>query len=197
MGHVVGDIYSEVGFGGHFPPFLTTKQAQFLHLLLFFLKKLFERPSVFLFMIGKSQYCSLVNFRSSKIWCQKLNQLYSPQKCSWLTYEPQFLATRAIFLAQIHNTSLKLVPTVNFQPNSKNSFIWIIHEQTVCRNLNGGLTILEPPICEVLLAAISRKLRACGFFFIPACYRVFHVGCPEGIKKNVELALFVQVTTAS
>ena len=27
MGHVVGEIYSEVGFGGHFPPFLATKQA--------------------------------------------------------------------------------------------------------------------------------------------------------------------------
>ena len=27
MGHVVGEIYSEVGFGGHFSPFLATKQA--------------------------------------------------------------------------------------------------------------------------------------------------------------------------
>ena len=27
MGHVVGEIYSKVGFGSHFSPFLATKQA--------------------------------------------------------------------------------------------------------------------------------------------------------------------------
>ena len=30
MGHVVGEIYSEVGFGGHFSPFLATKQGPIL-----------------------------------------------------------------------------------------------------------------------------------------------------------------------
>ena len=38
MGHVVGEIYSEVGFGGHFSPFLATKQAN-SHISCCFLEK--------------------------------------------------------------------------------------------------------------------------------------------------------------
>ena len=38
---------------------------------------------------------------------------------------------KTLFLVQIHNTSLKFVLTVNFQPNSNKCLIWIIHEQTV------------------------------------------------------------------
>ena len=116
-------------FGGYFSHFWPQNKL-ILRSLAVFLKKLFERPSLFLFIIGKCQYCGLVNFRSSKIWWQKLNQLNSPQKCSWLTFEPQFLAADIVC-----RRFIILVPTVNFQPNSKNSFIWIIHEQTVYRNL--------------------------------------------------------------
>ena len=39
MGHVVGEIYSKVGFGGHFSSILVTKQANFTNLAVFFKKK--------------------------------------------------------------------------------------------------------------------------------------------------------------
>ena len=134
MGHVVGDIYSEVGFGGHFPPFLTTKQANSCISCCFLEKTLRAALRIPVYdwkmPILQSGELQIKQNLMSKIKPAKLTT-----KMQLIDLWTPVFSYKTLFLAQIHNTSLKLVPTVNFQPNSKNSFIWIIHEQTVYRNL--------------------------------------------------------------
>ena len=129
MGHVVGEIYSEVGFGGHFPPFLATKQANSPISCCFLEKTLWEALRIPVYdwkTILQSGELQIKQNLMSKIKPAKL-----ATKMQLIDLWTPVFSYKTLFLAQIHNTSLKLVPTVNFQPNSKNSFIWIIHEQTV------------------------------------------------------------------
>ena len=62
MGHVVGEIHSEVGFGGHFPPFLATKQAN-SHISCCF----FETT------LQQDLHIPVYDWRMPKLQCQKLN----------------------------------------------------------------------------------------------------------------------------
>ena len=162
MGHVVGDIYSEVGFGGHFPHFWPQNKPILASLAVFWktLRAALRIPVYDWKMpILQSGELQIKQNLMSKIKPAKLTT-----KMQLIDLWTPVFSYKILFLAQIHNTSLKLVPTVNFQPNSKNSFIWIIHEQTVYRNLNCSCVSLQ---LESLTQGLIERGHA-----IPIVYRL-------------------------
>ena len=83
MDHVVGEIYSKVGFGGHFGH----KTSQFSHLVLFSWKNLWEdlRIPFYDWIVPELQSGEL---RIQQHLKPKIKPAKLTTKCIWLTYEP-------------------------------------------------------------------------------------------------------------